>query len=138
MAFVLVTPSATVSCDSTGAVLVVPVRLVPESNIREHWTAKARRVKAQREVVAAVLLMLRRWRPTLPCVVRLTRVAPRSFDAHDNLPRCCKACVDQVSDYFGVKDDDKRVRWEYAQERGPTRTYGLRLEIRSVEVRRDA
>ena len=40
----------------------------------------------------------------LPCVVTLTRVAPRLLDEHDNLRASLKACVDGISQRLAVKD----------------------------------
>lgn len=104
--------------------LTLPLRVVSESNQRDHWAAKARRVKAQRQAVAyawvaADLPMHRR-----PRQVTLTRVAPRRLD-DDNLARSLKAVRDQVAQECGF-DDREPVRWIYAQERG---SYAVRIEV---------
>lgn len=67
----------------------------------------------------------------LPCVVRMTRVAPRSLD-DDNLSSGFKALRDGIADRLGVKDNDPRVRWEYAQVRGRAKEYAARVMIRPM------
>lgn len=102
----------------------VEIRTVPGMNAREHWRARARRVKAERQAVAWALVLAQRpdraKRPELPCTVRLTRVAPSSGVDDDNLAGALKSVRDQVAEWLGV--DDKRsdlVRYVYAQRRGP-------------------
>ena len=64
----------------------------------------------------------------LPCVVTLTRVAPRTLDG-DNLQAGCKAARDGVALWLATDDADPRIRWEYAQAKGGPKEYGLRVEI---------
>jgi hypothetical protein len=94
-------------------------------NDREHWMARARRVRGEREVVAWAL---RGWtQPAVPCVIRLTRVAPSNGLDDDNLAGALKGVRDQVAVWLGV--DDKRsdvVRYVYAQARGP---WAVRIEV---------
>lgn len=88
-----------------------------------------RRVKDERErarMRALIALPPRTWtRGHLAAgkrlVVELTRVAPgQPLDDHDNLRGALKAYVDGIADHLGVDDGDRtRVRWLYAQERGP-------------------
>ena len=64
-----------------SAVLVeLPVKTVTESNSGGHWRAKAKRAKEQRHI-AWMSLAARggqyRWASAPPCVVTLTRIAPR-------------------------------------------------------------
>ena len=101
----------------------LPIRTYSLTNIRVHWAAKAKRAKAQRK--AAVLVS----RHELPCTVTLTRIAPRTLD-DDNLRGALKSCRDGIADRLGIDDRDPRVTWEYAQERGKPREYGVRVEIR--------
>lgn len=54
--------------------------------------------------------------PPLPVVVTLTRAAPRSLD-DDNLAYAFKAVRDGVADGLGVRDNDPRVSWRYAQQK---------------------
>jgi hypothetical protein len=104
--------------------IVVPIRTVPGQNVREHFRARARRVKAEREAAAWSLMLAQRpdkaVKPPLPCAVRLTRVAPSNGLDDDNLAGALKAVRDQIAAWLGV--DDKRsdvVRYVYAQRRGP-------------------
>ncbi len=94
--------------------IVIPLRTVSTLNAREHWRARARRVKAERASTWAVLIGHRK--PATPCVVRLTRVAPSRGLDDDNLAGALKAVRDQIAHWIGV--DDARsdiVRYEYAQ-----------------------
>lgn len=96
----------------------VEIRTVPGLNAREHWRARARRVKAERKAVGWVLGG--KPKPVTPCAVLLTRVAPSAGVDDDNLAGALKAVRDQVAEWLGV--DDKRrdlVRYVYAQRRGP-------------------
>jgi hypothetical protein len=112
-----------------------PMALKSASNLREHWAARAKRVKAQRTATALQLnanSMLRFVRDThvnqlgLRLVVLLTRIAPRVLD-DDNLCGAFKGVRDQVAAYFGVDDGNTRhVRWRYAQAKGKP---AVRLEF---------
>jgi hypothetical protein len=126
--------------------ITLPIRIVSESNQREHWAAKARRVKKQRQAVAWMLCALPNEVPHLPVTVTFTRVAPRKLDKGDNLNGAFKACRDEVAWFFtrdGIKvlnakrhiadDEDSRLTWRYAQERGAPKTYAARIEITHTE-----
>lgn len=107
-----------------------PMKLPSASNLREHWAAKAKRVKAQRKATALMLsanrvaehVMMLEMAGGLASpkriAVRLTRVSPRPLD-DDNLRGAFKAVRDQVAAYFEVDDRDPRIRWGYAQAKGP-------------------
>ena len=102
----------------------MPIRLHSTLNMREHWSARAKRVKAQRAAVAYTGVG-RGCR--LPCVVKITRIGKRKLDG-DNLQGACKAVRDQVAVHLMVDDADPRVTWEYAQEKGD---YAVRIEVKS-------
>ncbi|MBA3622884.1 MAG: hypothetical protein H0W48_00135 [Methylibium sp.] len=110
--------------------VVLPIKAVSVLNTREHHMARYKRTKLHREAV--------RWacpwlvRTALPCTVTLTRIAPRPLDQHDNLQASCKAIVDEIADRLGVKDNDVRVQWKYAQERGAPKTYAVRVEVQAT------
>lgn len=109
--------------------VLVPIRLVSVANISEHWTATAKRRRDHR---AACWYSLKAAKipHALPCVVTLTRIAPRKLDAHDNLRSAAKGCVDGIADWLDLKTDaDPRVTWVYAQERGAPKEYALRIEV---------
>lgn len=100
--------------------LVLPLRIVSTPNLREHWGARARRARTHRRAALAVP------RHPLPCVVHLTRIAPRELDT-DNLVAAFKALRDGIADRLGIADDDERVTWLYAQRKGP---YGVEVSIK--------
>ena len=115
--------------------IVVPIRTVPGLNAREHWRARSRRVKAEREATAWALLIAMRpdkaTKPQPPCIVRLTRVAPSNGLDDDNLPGALKGVRDQIAEWLGVDDKHReRVRYEYAQRRGP---WGVEIEFAAME-----
>lgn len=103
----------------------LPLKIESVANKREHWASRARRTKAHRLAALAV--------PShpLPCVVTLTRVAPRKLD-DDNLASGFKALRDGIADRLGVDDGDDRVRFLYRQERGKRKEYAARVEIRPM------
>lgn len=88
----------------------LPLRIESTANLREHWAKKAKRTKNHRQ--AAIVIPAH----PLPCVVTLTRIAPRALD-DDNLRSGLKALRDGIADRLGVKDNDPRVEWRYAQMR---------------------
>jgi hypothetical protein len=100
----------------------VPLTLPSVANLREHWSVRAKRVKAQRTAVAwclkaALLTDLVGRVAGHRVAVTLTRVAPRKLD-DDNLASAFKACRDQVAEYLGIDDGDPRVTWRYGQLNG--------------------
>ena len=103
--------------------MILPIPTVSEANVREHWSRKARRAKAQR---SAAFFYVRKH--PLPCVVTLTRVAPRVLD-DDNLRGALKAVRDGVADRLGVDDGSPEVEWRYGQRRGLPRQYGVEVSI---------
>ena len=103
----------------------VPIRIHGAPNLREHWAARAKRVKQERASVGWFLRAIKK--PALPCAVTLTRIAPRSLDG-DNLQAGCKAARDEIAAWLGVDDADPRVTWRYAQEPRP-KTYALRVTV---------
>lgn len=109
----------------------LPLRIESVANRREHWTTRSRRTKAHRLAALAVPVH------PLPCVVTLTRVAPRRLDG-DNLQSGFKALRDGIADRLGVDDADPRVRWEYDQVRGQHKEYAARVRIRPLDNPPDA
>lgn len=106
--------------------ITIPIRTVSALNAREHWRARTRRVKAERNATYWVLAPTRK--PDMPCTVRLTRVGPTNgLDEGDNLNSAFKAVRDQIAEWLGVNDRDPRVRWEYMQRRG--KLWGVEVEF---------
>lgn len=107
----------------------IPIKTVSETNQREHWRARHKRRKVQRETASLVVgVYLRRHDITVPCAVTMTRVAPRSLD-FDNLVSSAKACRDGIADALGIDDRDPRVTWAYAERRGKPREYLVVVQI---------
>lgn len=107
----------------------LPLRTVSGMNAREHYMARARRVKGERQLVAWLLASVSK--PIPPLVVTLTRIAPSNgLDPDDNLPSALKGVRDEIAEWLGVNDRDRKtVRYEYEQERGP---WGVRIEWRPM------
>jgi hypothetical protein len=106
-------------------VIELPLRIESCANKREHWSVRARRTKAHRLAALAVPAH------PLPCVVTLIRVAPRALD-DDNLASGFKALRDGIADRLGVKDNDPRITWRYAQVRGKAKEYAARVDIKAA------
>ena len=93
-------------------------------NAREHHMARARRVKAEREVAGWMLAS--QAKPFTPCDVLLTRIAPSNGLDDDNLASALKSVRDAFAEWIGVDDKHRDiVRYSYAQERGP---WAVRIE----------
>lgn len=110
-------------------VLTAPIHVVSEANQREHWAVKGRRTKDQRATAGMVCRSLFGRPPPPPLTVQLIRIAPRELNRHDNLPGSFKAVCDGICDWLGIPDEDKRIQWGYAQEKGSAKQYGIRIEL---------
>lgn len=117
--------------------ITIPMVVPSVANLREHWSATAKRKAAQR---AAVALMLPRrhlgkeinWLSLNGnVVVTLTRIAPRKLDG-DNLQTALKAVRDQVAAQLDIDDGDERIGWHYQQEPGTT---AIRIALALVDNR---
>lgn len=126
----------------TQRIEIPGLRIVSESNVREHWSKKNRRANGskskktptlgQRPTVRFVL-QTKATKPAFPCVIRLVRIAPRKLD-QGNIAAAMKHVQDGCADWIGIDDRrDDLVKYEYMQEQA-SKTYGLRIEI--VEVSR--
>lgn len=118
--------------------MCVPVRIVSEMNLREHWAvAKKRKANHRQAGNLAVNLMFSKapgMRDKGPFEVELTRIrGPRGRVLDDdNLQGGFKALRDGIADALQVNDGDKtRVRWVYSdEERGPEWAVRIRIERR--------
>ena len=108
----------------------LPIRLLSEANMREHWSRRKKRRASQRGQVRLVA-QATMTRPALPCVITLTRVAPRSLDS-DNLVSSFKASRDGLCDWLEVDDRTDEIDWNYRQEKGGVREHLLKIEIQGV------
>lgn len=105
--------------------VLIPGLRTQGPNAREHWAARAKRVRSERE--AAAYILGPREKPALPCSVILTRMAPSIGLDDDNLVGSLKGVRDQVADWLGVNDRDRmRVRYVYRQIRAP---WGVGIEF---------
>lgn len=120
----------TLNAPNFVASVVVGIKAVsPNKVVKENNFARSRRIKTSRQSVHWALKQIAK--PQFPCVVLMTRIAPSTngLDAHDNLPGSLKPAVDGVADWLGIRDDDKRVTWRYAQERGEG--YQVRVTVQA-------
>lgn len=112
--------------------VVVPITTVSEANRRDHWTAKAQRVRNQR--VAVYLYLTPQWRtktlPPLPATITLTRLAPRLLD-DDNAVGSMKAVRDEIAALYKCGDGSPLFTWKYAQEK--YHVCAVRIEIESLK-----
>ena len=113
-----------------GRVLAtLPLRLVNITNTREHHMARARRTKAQRAAVRAMLSKaIRDACVELPCIVTLTRIAPRAFDC-DGAVAAFKGIRDEIAALLGVDDGSPMIEWQYAQRKSEPHTYGAEIRV---------
>lgn len=104
--------------------ILVPLRTLG-SNAREKWQMRHRRVNGERAAVGRMLKTATR--PSTPCTVLLTRVAPSGGLDDDNLRAALKGARDEVADWLGINDRySAQVRYLYAQVRGP---WSVRIEF---------
>lgn len=113
---------ASLNCDAAASTKTyhLPLRLISAANSREHWAARARRVK--RERAAAIVVR----KHPLPCIVTIKRHGKRLMDG-DNLQAACKALRDGIADRLEADDADPRITWRY--EQGCARDYGVTIRI---------
>lgn len=112
----------------------LPIKTVSEANSSEHWSKKHKRHKAQKK---AIWWAFKRDGTNChpPCNVKLTRISSRFLDVGDNLPCSMKYIRDAIAEELtGIKiagraDDDERITWEYAQEKGSPQS--IKVEIYS-------
>lgn len=102
----------------------LPIRLDSVANLREHWHRKASRARLHRAAAVAIPHAML----VLPCTVTITRVGPRKLD-DDNLATAAKNLRDGIADRLGCKDNDPRIRWQYAQARGQPKQFACRITI---------
>lgn len=98
----------------------------------EHWTEKNDRHKVQKRIVF-YSLSPHKEKLSLPCTVRMTRLAPRELDEKDNLRIALKWVADSIAEVItqdfvpGRADGDKRIKWEYNQQF--SKEYKVKIEI---------
>ncbi len=101
----------------------------------EHWTETAKRHRLQKSAVRVYLngKIDESW---LPCLVTITRIAPRKLDHRDNLPMSQKWICDAICELLipgkatGHADSDNRIQVKYEQIKGIPKEYAIEVEIR--------
>ena len=113
----------------------LPIKTVSEANKGgEHWTKKHKRHKTQKNAVRLFLngKIDETW---LPCLITLTRIAPRFLDKDENLPMAFKNIKDYICDILipgkqmGRADADNRIQVKYDQKKGNPKEYAIEIEI---------
>lgn len=108
-------------------IIEVPIRIESTPNLRESWQERSRRAGKHKHDTWFALRAARA--PyALPCVVTLTRIAPRTLDG-DNLQAGFKSCRDGVALWLKADDADERIEWRYAQRQGKPKQYVCEVEI---------
>lgn len=118
-----------------AAALAIPLRVLNTANAREHWAARARRIKSERETVrlywqardGAGLRMVADMRPLR---VTLVRIGKRTMDS-DGVSSALKGVRDEVATLLGVDDKDGTdgVTWHYEQR--VAKEYGVLVILES-------
>lgn len=108
------------------------IRLRSEANLREHWSAKGRRKKAQQHEFA-ILWRNMKTEVQLPATIVLTRHSERLMDP-DNNAGSFKHVQDALAALLKVDDGDvEQVRWVYEQAKVKRGEFYFTIEIRPWE-----
>jgi len=123
----------------------LPLKTCDETNAYENPHVKTKRHKQQQFFVRQLFKTEKR--PIkLPCTIKFIRIGPRFMDEEDNLRMAFKWIKDEIGaclfptksviyvtktgkirENKGHADSDKRVKWEYGQEKGSI--LGVKIEI---------
>ena len=124
--------------------LEFPLRTVTGMNVREHFRARARRVKAEHLITRAHLsVAAQRGALALPRLIPLTVTLTRISNRARWLPRkkCWQACDDDavppalkgvrdaLAAWLGLDDGSELLTFRYAQDRGPALAVRVRIEV---------
>ena len=124
--------------------LKIPIRIISEANTgfslrnpKMTWVRLKKRKEEQKNAI---------WKHWIAngheayqieprCHVKLIRIAPRQLD-DDNLAYAFKHIRDTISDLIkpGMakgRADSKDITFEYAQEKGKVKEYGIKIEVYS-------
>jgi hypothetical protein len=116
----------------------VPIKILSEANNSDHWAKKKARKDAIRNSIKLRWLLIGSVEIELPCVIKLTRVAPRNLD-YDNLVYSLRSVTNIIAELIlpglaaGRADGDKRLKFEYLQ-RKVSKTYAVEVEIISCDT----
>ena len=109
----------------------IPLKVVSEANISEHWTKGYKRHKMQKRAIRYFMSDISLYKD-MPITIKLVRISPRNLDKKDNLPMAFKYVADAIADLIypglqaGRADDNDIMDWEYDQEKGPG---SIRIEL---------
>lgn len=109
----------------------LPIATISEANRRghEHWAARAKRAKSQRE--AARLYAYAEFGskpPQPPMTITMTRRSPRKLD-EGNLAMSMKSIQDGLCDAIGIDDrTGTGIEWRYRQEKGKPQAVIVEIE----------
>lgn len=101
--------------------ICVDIRVISESNIREHWSKAAKRHRDQKFITTQALIYANASK-SLPVDITMIRMGKRHLDS-DNLQSAFKYVRDAISEYFiegtlpGRADDHKDLYWHYDQQK---------------------
>lgn len=99
--------------DESVLFVKLPIKTVSEANSHQHWRVRQKRAKAHRSAAGVIPVASL---PRMPVTVTMTRLSPGTLDS-DNLPSSMKHIRDGIADRYGVKDNDPRIEWCYAQRK---------------------
>lgn len=111
----------------------MPLKVVSEANLREHWAAVSKRKNYQRGWAKNITASFIR-DVVLPerMTVTLTRYGKRRMD-DDNLANGFKAVRDGIADALGIDDGSNRIAWRYRQE--VAKQYDVQVEIETLSLK---
>jgi hypothetical protein len=98
----------------------------------EHWTAKHKRHKKQKNAVYWAYLEVRSF-IRYPCTITFIRYAPKTLDKHDNLPMsmkwiCDALCAEITGEHRpGLADNFEGLTIKYDQVK--SKVYGVKIII---------
>lgn len=110
----------------------VPIKIISEGNNADHWRKKNKRKK---EIQRAIYFIAKGTKIKPPCIVTLTRIAPRKLDSEDNLRTALKSAKDAVADILhpglapGRADGLGDIEWRFDQIKGDVRQYALKISL---------
>lgn len=108
------------------------IKTVSEANKHEHWRVGKKRHDAQKLYIRSFLHYYAK-SIRLPCTIKLTRIAPRKLDSHDNLPMSFKYIVDEIAKFLfpedaaGQADNRPELKFIYDQEKGEPKEYKVKI-----------
>jgi len=110
----------------------IPIKLVSEANVKQHWAIKHKRAKVQEMLIK---YEMRGMKIPLPCTVTLIKCGGRRMD-YDNLLYAFKKIRDTIADQLipnlaaGRADDSELITWIYKQDLKAKKC--IRVEISRV------